>query len=210
MIMMCFRSPAATLALITAAFSLIWCLSNTASAFSLPWAQRLQGPAHLPICTRGHDGILRAKKSSAPSDEIATYLIHSHHLLDHKPDNLVLSGKKFKLTGMAVLGRPGVALCVGTSSNADKFFGKLRKAMPQKKFVSSRLEVEEELSFGGFERGTMADLREAMTRCGNESRFLSLVGVDAGQGRGAGGQGSSESDAVGKKRSRTKKGRKRK
>ena len=164
----------------------------------------------MPICTRGHDGILRAKKSSAPSDEIATYLIHSHHLLDHKPDNLVLSGKKFKLTGMAVLGRPGVALCVGTSSNADKFFGKLRKAMPQKKFVSSRLEVEEELSFDGFERGTMADLREAMTRCGNESRFLSLVGVDAGQGRGAGGQGSSESDAVGKKRSRTKKGRKRK
>ena len=54
-IMMCYRSPAATLALITAAFSLIWCLSNTASAFSLPpWAQRLQGPAHLPICTRGH------------------------------------------------------------------------------------------------------------------------------------------------------------
>ena len=71
-------------------------------------------------------------------DETATYLIHSHHLLDHKPDNLVLSGRKFKLTGMAVLGRPGVALCVGAPSNADKFLGRLRKAMPQKKLSSSR------------------------------------------------------------------------
>jgi len=207
------RPPAVPLlVLITAAFCLIWC-SRTASAFSLlPQAQSLQRSACSSIGTRGgHGAILRAKKSSASDDDkTATYLIHSHHLLDHKPDNLVLSGRKFKLKGIAVLGRPGVALCVGTPSNADKFLGKLRKAMPQKKFVSSRLEVEEELPFDGFERGTMAELREAMTRSGNEDRFLSLVGVDSGQGRGGGVQGSSEGDTVGKKKSREKKGRKRK
>ena len=56
----------------------------------------------------------------------------------------------------------------------------------------------------------MAELREAMTRTGNEDKFLSLVGVDATGGRGAGVQGSSESETVGKKKSQTKKGRKRK
>ena len=136
---MCHRSPAALLLIIVAlCFS-----SQTACALSLfsplpPCAQRSRQQRG----TRGYNyngGILRAKKSDGDGDgETATYLIHSHHLLDHKPDNLVLSGRKFKLTGMAVLGRPGVALCVGAPSNADKFLGRLRKAMPQKKLSSSR------------------------------------------------------------------------
>ena len=194
---MCSLSPAALpLIVVALCFS-----SHTACPFSL------FAPLPAQRGTRGHGGILLAKKSGGDGvDETATYLIHSHHLLDHKPDNLVLSGRKFKLTGMAVLGRPGVALCVGAPSNADKFLGRLRKAMPQKKFVSSRLDVEGELAFDGFERGTMAELREAMTRAGNEDRFLSLVG----RGRGAGGQGSSEGETAGKKKSQTKKGRKRK
>ena len=127
---MCSLSPAALpLIVVALCFS-----SHTACPFSL------FAPLPAQRGTRGHGGILLAKKSGGGDgvDETATYLIHSHHLLDHKPDNLVLSGRKFKLTGMAVLGRPGVALCVGAPSNADKFLGRLRKAMPQKKLSSSR------------------------------------------------------------------------
>ena len=63
------------------------------------------------IGSTANNNCMRAKKDKAGSDDEVVSIIHSHHLLDHKPDNMILSGKKFKLRGIACLGRPGVALC---------------------------------------------------------------------------------------------------
>jgi hypothetical protein len=76
---------------------------------------------------------LFAKNKQSDGDVLT--LIHSHHLLDHKPDNMILKGGKFKLRGVACLGRPGVALCLGPQAAIDKFLQKLKSSMPQKKIL---------------------------------------------------------------------------
>ena len=69
----------------------------------------LQFPRHCPMAT--HNNIM------VP----IVALVHSHHLLDHKPDNLVLKGGKLKLQGVACLGCPGVALCVRMAVDIANF-----------------------------------------------------------------------------------------
>ena len=66
----------------------------------------------------GHKDTAKVKNNIINDDVV---LIHSHHLLDHKPDNMILSGKKYKLRGIACLGRPGVALCIGAKKDIVKF-----------------------------------------------------------------------------------------
>jgi len=127
-------------------------------------------------------------------------LIHSHHLLDHKPDNMILSGKKFKLRGIACLGRPGVALCIGPRNNVKKFMNKLRGAMPQKKFGSVEIEAGSDIHEGGgdassttstssaavtildevvdgFDEAPISELRKLLTIVGREDQFLALLGI---------------------------------
>lgn len=186
------------------------------------------------IASWSHDprprGGLLAKGKGKTNDEAGDVvaLIHSHHLLDHKPDNLVLSGRKFKLRGAACLGRPGAALCVGSPANVKKFARKLRGAMPQKKF--GVVEVAEGASAGGavaaldgvvdgFGRASLSELRELLTAVGREDVFLALVGIDAssqngGRSRDDSNNNNSElkNDAsaggkvAGKKRKRKKRG----
>ena len=54
---------------------------------------------------------------------------------------MIVTGKKYKLKGVACLGRPGVALCIGQRRNIDKFVSKMRSAMPQKKFSCDNIEL---------------------------------------------------------------------
>jgi len=112
---------------------------------------------------------------------------------------MILSGKKFKLRGVGVLGRPGVALCIGSRKNVQKFANKLKGAMPQKKFgivdiptsdleingeedddTSAAARVLDEFEVDGFESASLAELRELLTAMGREDRFLALMGMDAG------------------------------
>ena len=110
-------------------------------------------------------------------------LIHSHHLLDHKPDNMILKGGKHKLRGIGCLGRPGVALCVGPQVAIDKFKSKLKSAMPQKKFgtiaIDSASIAEKELDkINDFEEASLGELRDLLARLGHEDQFFALTGID--------------------------------
>jgi len=60
--------------------------------------------------------------------------ISTHHLLNHKPDNLLKTGHKYKLSGFYKFGTPGVAIAWGETDGIEDFFDSLKRAMPQKKF----------------------------------------------------------------------------
>lgn len=109
-------------------------------------------------------------------------LVHSHHLLDHKPDNLLLKGGKYKLRGIACLGRPGVALCIGPSVAIDNFRMSMEDAMPQKKFgtiILSDVRDEDALeSLQGFVPASLGDLRAVLASLGYEDHFFTLTGLD--------------------------------
>lgn len=131
-------------------------------------------------------------------------LIHSHHLLDHKPDNMILSGKKYKLRGVACLGRPGVALCIGAKKDIVKFNNKLKGAMPQKKFSSvdissSSTNVVTILDefVDGFEEVPLAKLRELLTAVDQEDKFFALVGIDSTSSSISHNQNSNDNNDVG-------------
>ncbi len=124
---------------------------------------------------------LFAKMGNGSSDVVA--LVHSHHLLDHKPDNMILKGGKFKLRGVGCLGRPGVALCIGPEKAIDKFRSKLKSAMPQKKFgtieIDSSSIPDEELSkIDDFEEVSQGELRGLLASLGHEDQFFVLTGID--------------------------------
>ena len=95
---------------------------------------------------------------------------------------MIVTGKKYKLKGVACLGRPGVALCIGQRRNIDKFLNKLKQSMPQKKFACVNIELvdDEDMNnlIDGFEEVPLATLRELLTSIGHEDKFLALVGID--------------------------------
>lgn len=108
-------------------------------------------------------------------------LVHSHHLLDHKPDNLLLKGGKYKLRGLACLGRPGVALCIGAAEHIAQFQSSLEDAMPQKKFATIVLDGVEAQSLPAmqsFEAATLGELRTVLASIGREDVFFELTGID--------------------------------
>mmetsp|Transcript_18292 Transcript_18292/g.33128 ORF Transcript_18292/g.33128 Transcript_18292/m.33128 type:complete len:251 (+) Transcript_18292:175-927(+) len=177
-------------------------------------------PLHHPISSTTNTVMMHAK-SKATEEEVVVTLIHSHHLLDHKPDNMILTGKKFKLRGIACLGRPGVALCIGSPSNVKKFTNKLRGAMPQKKFgvVDIIKEVAEDTNavsildevVDGFEEASLGELRELLTAVGREDQFLALVGIDnnSANGNSNSDKGNSNGSVGSKSASGTNKRKKR-
>ena len=125
---------------------------------------------------------LRAKKPKRDDaeDEVVA-LVHSHHLLDHKPDNLLLKGGKHKLRGVACLGRPGVALCIGPSRSLQKFRAALESAMPQKRFKTKILDgvsVDVYAGIQGFARAEgLGDFRTVLASIGREDEFFELTGI---------------------------------
>ena len=128
---------------------------------------------------------LNAKKGTASSaksksEEVVVALLHSHHLLDHKPDNLILKGGKHKLRGVACLGRPGVALCVGPTKSIAKFQKTLESAMPQKRFKTKVLESVSPPqldALAGFEEVSLGEFRIVLASVGEEAEFFALTGI---------------------------------
>lgn len=107
-------------------------------------------------------------------------LLHSHHLLDHKPDNMILKGGKHKLRGVACLGRPGVALCIGPPKSIAKFKGALESAMPQKRFKTKVLESVAPERLDGvsdFEEVSLGEFRGFLASVGEEEEFFALTGI---------------------------------
>lgn len=130
----------------------------------------------------GHSSsILSAKKQGSDGDDVVA-LVHSHHLLDHKPDNMILKGGKYKLRGVGCLGRPGVALCIGPEKSINKFRSKLESAMPQKKFGVMGIDIatiptEELTKLDGFEEASLGELRAVLASLGHEDKFFTLTGI---------------------------------
>mmetsp|Transcript_2477 Transcript_2477/g.3684 ORF Transcript_2477/g.3684 Transcript_2477/m.3684 type:complete len:197 (-) Transcript_2477:43-633(-) len=123
------------------------------------------------------------KQGGDSSDDAVVTLVHSHHLLDHKPDNMILKGGKYKLRGVGCLGRPGVALCVGEQAAINKFRSKLKAAMPQKKFGTisidrSSIPSDELSKISDFEEATIGELRSLLAKLGHEHHFFTLTGID--------------------------------
>mmetsp|Transcript_17990 Transcript_17990/g.26702 ORF Transcript_17990/g.26702 Transcript_17990/m.26702 type:complete len:138 (-) Transcript_17990:127-540(-) len=104
-------------------------------------------------------------------------LVHSHHLLDHSPDNNLLKGSKYNLRGVACLGRPGVALCVGPQESIDNFRMFLESKMPQKKFETILLEGADP-PVNSFEPATLGQLRNLLAGIGHENHFFALTGIN--------------------------------
>ena len=99
------------------------------------------------------------------------YVISSHHLLDHAPDNFLAKGGKFKLKGVYRFGTPGLGLVVGDNDNTlmdvENFMAALEKKMPQKKFVIALArdhhENDGDTEISGWGEATMDQLRELLT-----------------------------------------------
>ena len=76
-----------------------------------------------------------AATTTKQKDSVCYYAcLSTHHLLDHKPDNLLKTGHKSDLVGFYKFGTPGIALMWGDVEGIDGFVDRLKKAMPQKKF----------------------------------------------------------------------------
>jgi len=109
---------------------------------------------------------------------MVTCLVHSHHLLDHKPDNLLIKGHKFNLRGIACLGRPGVALCVGDAVDIANYVSMLESNMPQKKFHMIEIQDEDMGGIKSFEACSLGDLRTLLAQHGHEEHFFAVTGLD--------------------------------
>lgn len=128
---------------------------------------------------------LYAKKGDDDDDTQVVAILHSHHLLDHKPDNLILKGSRHKLRGVACLGRPGVALCIGSQRSISKFRASLESAMPQKRFKTKILFSTNNNNnhegcaarFDIFEQATLGEFRENLASIDEEAEFFSLTGI---------------------------------
>jgi hypothetical protein len=69
-----------------------------------------------------------------PKSDMKYACISTHHLFDHKPDNLLKTGHKCHLSGFYKFGTPGIAVAWGDTENIEDFVDTLKRAMPQKKF----------------------------------------------------------------------------
>ena len=101
----------------------------------------------------------------------------SHHLFDHKPDNLIAKGNKYNLHGFYRYGTPGVAVVFGAQHDIDNYVDSLKASMPQKKFeirfqktTDGAPKMWKEMDLGG--------LRQGLTEIGLEDCFFRVTGLD--------------------------------
>ncbi len=187
--------------------SFLWILACEAWSPSLLYEPRGSGSDARIVSLPFTKTRLNAKKGNGGEEDVVA-LLHSHHLLDHKPDNLILKGGKHKLRGVACLGRPGVALCIGPSKSIAKFQRSLESAMPQKRFKTKILEkVSAETcycggKFDGFESVSLGEFRERLASIGEEGEFFALTGI--APEIATVGEGGASQDAGGKKGSKKK------
>eukprot|EP00537_Pseudo-nitzschia_pungens_P013451 CAMPEP_0172388148 /NCGR_PEP_ID=MMETSP1061-20121228/5301_1 /TAXON_ID=37318 /ORGANISM="Pseudo-nitzschia pungens, Strain cf. pungens" /LENGTH=346 /DNA_ID=CAMNT_0013117969 /DNA_START=63 /DNA_END=1106 /DNA_ORIENTATION=- len=125
--------------------------------------------------------------SEIKSQVITNACISTHHLLDHKPDNLLKTGHKFQLNGFYKFGTPGIAIAWGDEDNIDEFLDTLKRAMPQKKFelVFSRIWNSEHTTTGtnqipdGWESVEPPTLKQELEKLGSpEEDYFAALGLE--------------------------------
>ena len=80
------------------------------------------------------DAIFHDNQTTHTNDSCHYACLSTHHLLDHKPDNLLKTGfKKCRLRGFYKFGTPGIAIAWGDKDQIEDFLDVLKQAMPQKK-----------------------------------------------------------------------------
>jgi len=196
----------------------LWCMaSSTPITTNTPiWFDSISGSfpsAEAVIATVRTNMYTRlyAKKGDDDDDTQVVALLHSHHLLDHKSDNLILKGSRHELRGVACLGRPGVALCIGSQRSISKFRASLESAMPQKRFKTKILFSTNNnnnhegcaAGFDMFEQAILGELREHLASIDEEVEFFSLTGIAAWKMGTTAASGNKEMGVEANKRRRT-------
>lgn len=103
----------------------------------------------------------------------------SHHLFDHKPDNLLAKGSKYNLRGFYRFGTPGIAVVFGDQHNIDNYVDSLKDAMPQKKFeIRFQKQTCDAAMPKEWKEVELGGLRETLTELGLEECFFQVTGLD--------------------------------
>ena len=131
--------------------------------------------------TKSKATIMENTTPIACPEDIQYACLSTHHLLDHKPDNLLRTGHKYGLKGFYKFGTPGVAIVWGDKDNIDDFLDMMKKEMPQKKFelVFCRSWSPEQGTPEGWKSVDPQGLREEMVRIGApEEDYYTALGLD--------------------------------
>ena len=125
-----------------------------------------------------------ASATTATCSTPKLFVISSHHLLDHAPDNFLAKGGKYKLKGVYRFGTPGLGLVVGYNDNTlldvENFMAALEKKIPQKKFeialTRDHHKKDGDAAIEGWEEATIDQLRELLT----PEEFTSILNIQGG------------------------------
>ena len=123
--------------------------------------------------------------------------ISTHHLFDHKPDNLLKTGHKCHLTGFYKFGTPGIAIAWGDKESIEDFIDTLKRAMPQKKFelVFFRSWEVTEQTPEGWTSVDPQRLREEIAQIGApEEDYYAALGLEKGNGKQCKSKGKSKNE----------------
>lgn len=110
--------------------------------------------------------------------------LRTHHLLDHKPDNLLRTGHKHGLTGFYKFGTPGIGVAwAADEQSLHNFLDTLQSAMPQKKFS---FVLWKELEDGvascpsqWMEMASAAELKQALeSAMVEEDDYYTILGIE--------------------------------
>lgn len=135
--------------------------------------------------------LVQPPASSVSSFVMVVYYacLKTHHLLDHKPDNLLRTGHKHGLTGLYRFGTPGIAIAWAAGdddSGLHNFMDKLQSAMPQKKFAwIIWREVDEDIATARVakqwtEMTSASELKDAMAGMTgvDEDDYYTVLGIE--------------------------------
>ena len=133
--------------------------------------------------------------NNATNTDIKYACISTHHLLDHKPDNLLRTGHKHNLTGFYKFGTPGIAIAWGDQESIEDFIDTMKRAMPQKKFELIFLrswEPSKTIPEGWTSVDPQA-LREAMATIGApEEDYFTALGLEKSNDKQSKSKGKSK------------------
>jgi len=125
-----------------------------------------------------------AATNAIPKNTTHYACISTHHLFDHKPDNLLKTGHKCRLSGFYKFGTPGIAIAWGDTEGIEDFLDALKRAMPQKKFelvfLRSWDEPQPEYQIPeGWKSVDPAALREGLAGIGApEEDYYTALGIE--------------------------------
>jgi hypothetical protein len=120
--------------------------------------------------------------SAVPKVDTKYACISTHHLLDHKPDNLLKTGHKCHLSGFYKFGTPGVAVAWGDAEGIEDFLDTLKRAMPQKKFELVFLRLWDGTIPVGWTGVDPPTLRKELETIGSpEEDYYTVLGLEKSQ-----------------------------